>query len=222
MLAGQEVPGSYVVAVSGTPGLRERKKAATRLALHEAALRLVAEHGLEHVTVESIADAADVSRRTFSNYFSGKEEALFHGDAERLRRMVELLRDRPADEEPWSALGTAAERLVGETYVDAADASWRARRALLRDHPGLVAHQVAVYTALENELAAELASRLAGADLELRSRVLAAGFLSALRVATQHWLDHPGDQLLDTVRAALAQAAPAASAGERLTRRTDG
>jgi len=208
--------------VSGTPGLRERKKAATRLALHEAALRLVAEHGLEHVTVESIADAADVSRRTFSNYFSSKEEALFHGDAERLRRMVELLRDRPADEEPWSALGTAAERLVGETYVDAADASWRARRALLRDHPGLVAHQVAVYTALENELSSELASRLAGADLELRSRVLAAGFLSALRVATQHWLDHPGDQLLGTVRAALAQAAPAASAGERLTRRTDG
>jgi AcrR family transcriptional regulator len=87
--------------VDETTGLRERKKAATRHALHEAALRLAAEHGLEHVTVEAIADAANVSRRTFSNYFSGKEEALFHGDAERLRRMLELLAAQPADELPW-------------------------------------------------------------------------------------------------------------------------
>lgn len=58
-------------------GLRERKKAATRLALHESALRLAAEQGPDGVTIEAIADAANVSRRTFSNYFSSKEEALF-------------------------------------------------------------------------------------------------------------------------------------------------
>ncbi|MFC7467789.1 TetR/AcrR family transcriptional regulator [Actinomadura keratinilytica] len=53
-------------------GLRERKKAATRQAVHEAAMRLTREHGLDHVTVEAIADAAEISRRTFSNYFAGR------------------------------------------------------------------------------------------------------------------------------------------------------
>ncbi|MEE3922160.1 TetR/AcrR family transcriptional regulator [Micromonospora sp. BRA006-A] len=89
-------------------GLRERKKAATRLALHEAALSLAVEHGPDRITVEAIADAANVSRRTFSNYFGGKEEALFHGDTLRLRRLLRLVADQPAELSPWAALTRAA------------------------------------------------------------------------------------------------------------------
>src|SRR4051794_6341693 len=102
--------------MDATTGLRERKKAATRVALHEAALRLVAEQGLDGVTVEAIADAANVSRRTFSNYFSGKEEALFHGDTMRLRRLLQLIRERPVDERPWAVLSQAAERFTEEAF----------------------------------------------------------------------------------------------------------
>ena len=187
-------------------GLRERKKAATRLALHEAALSLAARDGLDHVTVEAIADAANVSRRTFSNYFSSKEEALFHGDADRMRRMLELLRDQPAGDSPWTALSRAAEALVAEADDDP---DWLARRRQLRAHHGLVPYQVAAYIAIENDLAAELAGRLTGGDADLRSRVLAATFLAALRVAAQRWIEHPHGSLIDTVRAALASAAPA-------------
>jgi AcrR family transcriptional regulator len=147
-------------------GLRERKKAATRLALHEAALRLAAEQGPDRVTVEAIADAANVSRRTFSNYFSSKEEALFHGDTMRLRR--------------------------------------------LHGNPGLLAHQVAAYTAIERELAGELGRRLTGPDAALRARILTATFLATLRVAVQQWIEQPDQPLTDTLRAALAHAAPAA------------
>ncbi|MEU5911765.1 TetR family transcriptional regulator [Micromonospora sp. NPDC047527] len=188
-------------------GLRERKKAATRLALHEAALRLAADHGLDGVTVEAIADAANVSRRTFSNYFSNKEEALFHGDTVRLRRLLELVHERPVDEPPWTALSRAAEHFTSEAF-GGDDLSWLTRRRQLRGHPGLAAHQVAAYTAIERELAGELVPRLTGPAVALRARLLSATFLAILRVATQHWIDHPDDDLLETIRAALAEAAP--------------
>jgi AcrR family transcriptional regulator len=188
-------------------GLRERKKAATREALHRAAVRLAAERGLEHVTVEAIADAAGVSRRTFSNYFSNKEEALFHGDAERARRLLEIVRTAPAGEQPWDVLGAAAEGMLTEAAgeVDTAEAE---RRRRLRAAPGLLAHQVAAYAAVERELAAELAGRLSGRDVELRSRVLAATFLATVRTAVDVATGRPLPQLLDTVRTALAAAAP--------------
>jgi AcrR family transcriptional regulator len=193
--------------VEDDAGLRERKKAATRLALHEAALRLAVADGLDHVTVEAIADAAGVSRRTFSNYFSSKEEALFHGDADWLRRLLAHLGGRPADEPPWTALGRAVEALLAESG-EGPDPRWVARRRQLRSHPGLLAHQVGAYATREAELAAALAPRLTGADAELRAHVLAASFLTVLRVATHHWLEHPDARLVDVVRTALAMAAP--------------
>src|SRR5271166_117204 len=69
--------------------LRERKKLATRRSLRRVALDLVAERGFTHVTVEDIAEAADVSPRTFFNYFPSKEAALFGADPDRVTTLRE-------------------------------------------------------------------------------------------------------------------------------------
>ncbi|WP_457949047.1 TetR/AcrR family transcriptional regulator [Pseudarthrobacter sp. alpha12b] len=63
------------------PGLRERKRAATRRAITAAARSMTAEHGLTGYTVEEVCEAAGISRRTFFNYFPTKEDAIIgHAD----------------------------------------------------------------------------------------------------------------------------------------------
>src|ERR1700685_151090 len=84
--------------------LRERKKLATRRSLRRAALDLVAERGFAHVTIEDIAEAADVSPRTFFNYFPSKEAALFGADPERIARMREWVVHQAPGEPALSAL----------------------------------------------------------------------------------------------------------------------
>ena len=183
-------------------GLRERKKAAIRRALHEAALRLVVEQGLEHVTVEAIAQTADLSRRTFSNHFSSKEEALFYPESLRAGILLDLMHARPEDEAPRTAFARAARELTADTgYLDA---TWLTQRRLLRRHPALAQHHAAAFAATERELAAEIARRLPGDDSDgLRARVLAMTFLATLRAATAHWLESPGRPLPEVVVEAL-------------------
>jgi AcrR family transcriptional regulator len=189
--------------VTSPVGLRERKKTATRQALHDAAVRLAIERGVDHVTIEAIADAAGVSRRTFSNYFAGKEQALLYGDEMRVRRLLDLVHARPATEPPWTALTRAAEEFAAEGPDDYAGRLSQTR--LLRRHPGLLAQQVGTFAAAERELAAEIGTRLpADAGTTLRARLLAATFLTALRVATQLWLDEPDGSLVEMTRRALA------------------
>ncbi|GIG38418.1 TetR/AcrR family transcriptional regulator [Cellulomonas phragmiteti] len=69
-------PTDDLDAVPPGAGLRERKKAARRLALIDASHRLVAEHGLDAVTVEMICAEVGVSPRTFFNYFATKDDAV--------------------------------------------------------------------------------------------------------------------------------------------------
>jgi AcrR family transcriptional regulator len=167
--------------------LRERKKRETRLALGRAAVRLAIERGIDQVRVEDIAAAANVSPRTFNNYFASKEEAFVFLGAARTERIAAALRARPADEPLREALVHAV--LAQYAGVSTADPEWAARLRLVFTVPALQGAYLRMLVANERLLAAAIAARR-GTDPEsdLPSRVLAAAVLAADRVAIVHWL----------------------------------
>jgi AcrR family transcriptional regulator len=182
-------------------GLRERKKEAARQALHEAAFRLISEHGPENVTIEAIAEAASLSRRTFSNYFPSKEAALYYREDLRTQQLLDLVRNRPDDE---SALTALRQALITIAKTSALDAEQLEQRRLLRSRPSFTAYRAASHLATERGLTTELLKRLPpGSPGRLSAQMLAATGLAALRVATSYWLENQDQQLHELVSEAL-------------------
>ena len=105
-----------MLAGMANPGLRERKKADTRRALSDAALKLAFEHGLDNITREDIADVAGVSLRTFNNYFTGKYEALAYRRPNACAAASPMLRQRPADEPLWTAIAACRADTLGRGF----------------------------------------------------------------------------------------------------------
>ncbi|MGA5097136.1 TetR/AcrR family transcriptional regulator [Streptomyces lavendulocolor] len=83
---------------------RDRKKAATRQAIADAALQLFLEHGYDHVGIRDIADAADVSTATVFKHFSGKEALVFDQDQDRESELIAAVRHRPSGQSILDAL----------------------------------------------------------------------------------------------------------------------
>ena len=187
------------------PGRRERKKLATRQALQDVALRLVAERGLDQVTVEDISEAADVATRTFFNYFSSKEEALLGNLPEKVATVQRMVVDRPAGETPLEAvcqvLRTMTLRLAERREERLL------RQQVIERHPGLLARQLGEYASFEQALAAAVAERLgAGRTDALYCRVVAAVAVAAARSAVSTWMADKGRRpLAGMVDAAFAQ-----------------
>jgi AcrR family transcriptional regulator len=170
-----------------TNGLRERKKLATRLALHRAALELVAERGLGSVSVDEIADRADVSPRTFFNYFSSKDDAVLGLDPEASAHQVAAFLARPADETPVEALRAVAHAQAEEMAADIE--LWPLRLTVIDATPALLARLAAAFGEGERVLAEAVAERTgtrAGADAYPTLLAGVAGV--AMRTALHRWL----------------------------------
>jgi AcrR family transcriptional regulator len=186
-------------------GLRERKKLATQEALAQAALRLAIEHGLENVRVEDITTAVNVSRRTFTNYFSSKEEAIASLSTERSARIVDALRARPAGEPlAYSLAEVFAEQYAGAATLDRRDIE---RIELVTSSPAVRGEVLKALVEAELPLAEAIAERT-GTDVQrdLFPRVLAAALFSAARAAVAYWRATRGTESLPSlVRLAVSQ-----------------
>lgn len=166
-------------------GRRERKKQATRTALSEAALRLCGENGIENVTVERIADEADVSLRTFFNYFSSKEEAVVAGDMVTAEAFVAAFRACPAEETLVEALRHAVHSVLDEEQFR----QRTERFHVLRQTRSLLPFQLAAFAEQEKALASAVSERTGvGGAADLYPALVAAGAMAMLRVAMQRWL----------------------------------
>jgi len=190
---------------------RARKKDATRQALRDCALRLVQERGLGAVTVEDITDAADVSERTFFNYFACKEDAIVGPSRELGEQVAHALASRPAHESTLAALAAVVLDVVRDLERSPERrADWAARMQLARQYPATVLpRQLAAFGELEQAIVEGVAART-GTDpsSDLYPRLLAAVAVCATRTAMALWRSgEPGTSLVDLVDRAFSMVA---------------
>lgn len=176
--------------------LRERTRMAVREEVLVQAWLLFEQHGFEAVTVEQIAEAAGMSRRSFFRYFATKEELVLLRLVAHDARMADCLAARPADEPVWTALRTAMTLLIDSYEVDA-DRS-RALLRMLREPAlrGTLSERERRWVARMAPLVAERLPDIGvpGAQ-DPRAYAVAGAALSCLQAAQLVWAEHPGQEL---------------------------
>jgi len=149
-------------------GLRERKKAKTRLAIQEHALRLFTEQGYAETTVEQIAEAAEVSPSTFFRYFPTKEDVVLYDAFDPM--LIEAFRAQPAGLSPIQAMRGAIRDVFGNLPAEVI-APQRERGVLIFSVPELRAAMVEQFTTSGQWLAEAVAERMGrrANDFEVRA-----------------------------------------------------
>lgn len=206
--------GGVEGSVADPPGLRERKRQATRRSIQRAVLDLSVQRGFDKVTIDEISSAADVSPRTFFNYFASKEEAIM-GDLPTLASIgaTAAFVAEGRDESIFAGLG----RLISEAAAAVADdrESNQRRRVLLRQYPALFARRMSYMHGFENDLTEIIAQRLQAdgsglvedpAALARRARLMSLIAFATLRYAYSGWIEQDSaTPLVDYIHLAFSE-----------------
>jgi AcrR family transcriptional regulator len=183
------------------PGLRERKKARTRAAIQEQALRLFREQGYDATTVEQIAEAAEVSPSTFFRYFPTKEDVVAYDALDPI--VMAAWRSQPADMPPIAAIRKAMVEVFGSLTPDQIE-ELMDRGRILFSVPEL--RQAAIGELLRSVqmVTDELSVRLARPADDFELRVFAGAIMGAMMAAMVPMLEHPTDDMVTPLARALA------------------
>ncbi|GAA0540468.1 TetR/AcrR family transcriptional regulator [Paractinoplanes ferrugineus] len=187
-------------------GLRDRKKELTRASLTSAALRLADERGLDHVTVEEISAAADVSSRTFFNYFATKDDAILGEPAMAPEVFRERLLALPGDVPILDAVQRIFAPVLEQIQADRA--LWLLRLRVIKNSPSLLPALFARGLAEEQQFVAAVATRVGLSPDDTFPQLAAVTTGAAFRVAMMRWsAAEPGAQLADFVQEAFGMLA---------------
>ena len=203
-------PGYIAPEMTDEMSLRDHARGAVRDEVLRRAWLLFAEQGFEATTVEEIAAAAGMSRRTFFRYFTGKDELVLERLVEAGQRIADALRDRPDDEPAWPALRAAFDVVVLPQQENP-DRS-RALQLMVRDELAVRAtvleRRRRWQEMLEPLVVARLPKRRARRSPDIRAAALTASALACLEAAQDVWTDHPDADLGALVDEAMSTVAP--------------
>lgn len=199
------------VTESATPGLRERKRLATRRAIQLATLELLDEGGIDGVTVDEISRRADISPRTFFNYFSSKEQALLGEPlAMPSDETVEafVAATGPILDDLADLLTLASDPVLADAEVV------RLRHRVLKNEPHLLGIRIASMRRFEEELGELVGRRLQRADPSLpaatvvhQARLITLFAVAGMRHAWISWASTDStEQRGPSLHAAFAEA----------------
>jgi len=185
-----------------SPGLRERKRLATSRAIQFAVLELSRDKGFDNVTVDEISRRADISPRTFFNYFPSKEAAVFGDNPFNLDRSIleAFIQAEPESKilEDLFVIMQSIAAIGSEDYE-----LHQLRKLVICDHPQLLIQKIASIRDFEERLSEVIEQRLrVGAQTELadekgidqavfqdRARLTALVAVAAMRHAWRRWAD---------------------------------
>lgn len=169
-------------------GLAERKRQLVQDELTEAALKLLAFQGFEETTIDQIAAAAGVSRRTFFRYFRSKEDVIIEFLGHLGQKLTEALQSRPAGEPPVTALRQTF-AIFTETYSHFPEKSIRLTKLILGS-PALLARYLERQAQWRADLAVVLGQRIGASGLG--PAVTAAVAFAAFDTAITAWAASDG------------------------------
>jgi mycofactocin system transcriptional regulator len=179
------------VAISQRPG---RPPGTSRGAVTRTALGLFAERGFEETTVDDIADALGVSRRTLFRYFASKNDMVW-GDFDWVLSRLRGCLERTAK---WEPLHEALGRAVVESnrYEDEQLPELRIRMRLITGVPALQAHSALRYGEWREVIALWVGERLGCGPADLIPQTVAHAALGTSMAAFLVWVDDPSSDLV--------------------------
>ena len=191
-----------VTAATEGMGLRERKKLRTRKTIERVALDLFAERGFHATTLTQIAEAAEVAPSTLHAYFPSKDDVVFDTLDAACESARERVVARPAEQTAVAALQSWVSAEL-PLISDANPVLAQLRRTIIDSDQALLAQERLRHALLEDILAEAFARDLGESSDDLRSRLMGAVALNALRVVWAWWYRNLTDNAGDA-REALA------------------